>query len=432
MLHERGSGEGAGVARGNEVHQGDNQDLSRISEIASRVHNDVIERGHLGRSVESEALQQMVGLASPLSSTSELEQIAQMVTHRLYGLGPLEALMNDPLVSEIMINGPGTVWVERSGALFATDTSVDGSTLRMIIDRALVPLGLRADRTSPFADGRLPDGSRVHVAVPPLAVDGPYLTIRRFRPQPYELADFCSPEVAKLLGSAVSTRRSILVSGGTSTGKTSLLNALGAHIGGRERVVTIEDAAELSLPGSHIVRLEARPANAEGVGEMTIRHLVRNALRMRPDRLVLGESRGGEAFDVIQAMNTGHEGSMTTCHAASALESLDRFEAMMLMSDVELPLEVARRQLRTALDLVVHLRRNLDGRREIQTVMQVGSAAQDHTILFDDCPESGGPMVRRELGLGVGADDLGVESEGDMDDRGVGFGAGRSGSVAAL
>lgn len=285
-------------------------------------------------------------------------------------LGPLAPLLARHDVSEIMVNGPGPVWIERGGQIVRTEVEIDRSTLQVTIERIIGPLGLRVDRTAPFVDARLPDGSRVNIAAPPLAIDGPYLTIRRFRPRPFTLVDFCSDGSAELAAAAVRDRRSILVSGATGSGKTSLLGALAGHMLANERVITIEDAAELRLPGAHVVRLEARPANAEGVGEVSIRSLVRNALRMRPDRLIVGEVRGAEAFDMLQAMSTGHAGSMSTCHANSPTEALRRIETMALMSDVDLPLAVLRDQVAAAIDLVIHVERGPGNQRRIMSLFQ--------------------------------------------------------------
>lgn len=285
-------------------------------------------------------------------------------------LGPLAPLLAQGDITEIMVNGPGPVWIERNGQMVRTDVEIDRPMLQVTIERIIGPLGLRVDRTAPFVDARLPDGSRVNIAVPPLAVDGPYVTIRRFRSEPFLLADFCTTESARLAAAAVRDRRSILVSGATGSGKTSLLGALASHVEATERVITIEDAAELRLPGQHVVRLEARPANAEGVGAVSIRSLVRNALRMRPDRLVVGEVRGAEAFDMLQAMSTGHSGSMSTCHANSPTDALRRIEAMALMADVDLPLSVLRDQIATAIDLVVHVERGEGSRRRIASMFQ--------------------------------------------------------------
>lgn len=285
-------------------------------------------------------------------------------------LGRLAPLFAEGDVTEIMVNGPGPVWVERNGEMVRTEVEIDRTMLQVTIERIIGPLGLRVDRTAPFVDARLPDGSRVNIAVPPLAVDGPYLTIRRFRSEPFCLADFGSGASVELAADAVRNRRSILISGATGSGKTSLLGALAGHIATTERVITIEDAAELRLPGDHVVRLEARPANAEGVGAVSIRSLVRNALRMRPDRLVVGEVRGAEAFDMLQAMCTGHAGSLSTCHANSPSDALRRIEAMALMADVAMPLSVLREQVAGAIDLVIHVERDQGNHRRIRSMFQ--------------------------------------------------------------
>jgi len=283
-------------------------------------------------------------------------------------LGPLEPLLTDAAVSEIMVNGPGRVWIERNGKVRATEIEIDRPALRLAIERILGPLGLRVDRTSPFVDARLADGSRVNIAVPPLAIDGPYLTIRRFRRDPVTLDEFGCDALVRLAIEAVRQRKSIVVSGGTGAGKTTLLGALAAHIDPTERVITIEDAAELRLPGEHTVRLEARPPNAEGVGAVPIRALVRNALRMRPDRLVIGEVRGAEAFDMVQAMNTGHAGSLSTCHANSPTEALRRIEAMAMMANIGLPAELMRDHVFAAIDIVIHVERGSGSERRITAV----------------------------------------------------------------
>ena len=243
---------------------------------------------------------------------------------RVEGLGPLEPLLADPTVTEVMVNGPGPVWIERDGRLERVDVALDNATIGLLIERVVGPLGLRVDRASPLVDARLADGSRVNVVVPPLAIDGPCVTIRRFGTRRITLDEVCPPGVAALLAWAVRARCNVVVSGGTGAGKTTLLNALAAAIPAGERVVTIEDAAELRLPGDHVVRLESRPPNAEGAGAVDIRELVRNALRMRPDRIVVGEVRGPEALDMLQAMNTGHEGSLSTCHANGPADALRR------------------------------------------------------------------------------------------------------------
>jgi pilus assembly protein CpaF len=309
---------------------------------------------------------------APLASGAEVDRAVRAVLALTRGLGPLEPLLADRAVTEVMVNGPGPVWVERAGALERTDVELTGDAIEQLVERVVAPLGLRADRASPLADARLPDGSRVHVVMPPLAVDGPCLTIRRFLVQVLGLDDFCPPQVAALLGQAVAERRNILVSGSTGSGKTTLLNALAAAIAPGQRIVTVEEAAELRLPQEHVVRLEARPANAEGVGQVRVRELVRNALRMRPDRVIVGESRGPEAFDLLQAMNTGHDGAFSTLHANSAADALRRFETMVLMADVGLPLDAVRAQVSSALDLVVQVARRSGGRRAVVEVAEVG------------------------------------------------------------
>ncbi len=305
------------------------------------------------------------------------EELIRRITERSFGLGPLQELLADPSVDEIMVNGPGAVWVERSGRVEATPvTFASEDDLRHAIERILAPLGRRVDEAEPLVDARLADGSRVNVVIPPLALDGPVLTIRRFRPRglgPAELVALgsWSEPLRTFLSAAVAARCSVLVSGGTGSGKTTTLNALSSFIGAGERVVTIEDTAELRLQQPHVVRLEARPASLEGRGEITIRRLVRNALRMRPDRIVVGEIRGAEALDMLGAMSTGHDGSLCTVHAGSAEEALRRVETLALMADVGLPLNAIREQVASALDLVVHQSRMADGSRRVTGVAEV-------------------------------------------------------------
>ena len=324
----------------------------------------------------------LVAVEAPLLGAAGRRRVAEEVVAEVSGLGPLEPLLADPEVTEIMVNGPGQVWVERRGVLQKVAVDIDTGTIEHLIEKVVAPLGLRIDRSSPIVDARLPDGSRVNAVVPPLAVDGPCLTVRRFGARAVPLDQFCRPPVAALLRWAVAARLNVLVSGGTGAGKTTLLNALAGCIGAGERVVTVEDAAELRLPGGHVVRLEARPANSEGAGEVGIRQLVRNALRMRPDRIVVGEVRGGEALDMLQAMNTGHEGSLSTCHANSPSDALSRLETMILMGDVDLPLAAVRTQLVSALDLVVQVARSGAGSRVVVEVAEVvphrdGPGAED-------------------------------------------------------
>jgi pilus assembly protein CpaF len=307
----------------------------------------------------------------PLLPTTTRDAIASAVVADLTGLGPLQRFLDEPGSSEVMVTGPSRVWVEREGHMFFYECpELTDTVIMRIIERVIAPLGLVINRASPTVDARLADGSRLNAVIPPLAIDGPYVTIRRFTPTQFALSDFCDQPLAVLLGEMVCTHRNIVVSGGTGSGKTSLLNTLGTLIMPDERVITIEDAAELRLPGRHVVRLEARPGSLDGTGRITIRDLVRNALRMRPDRLIVGEVRGAEALDMIQALNTGHAGSMTTLHANSAIDALRRLEVMVLMAGLELPLAAVRQQLGSALDVIVHVDR--DGpRRVVREVVQV-------------------------------------------------------------
>ena len=287
------------------------------------------------------------------------------------GKEAIEPFLRDPSVSEIMVNGPGPVWVERLGRLEATNTILDTETIELLIEQAVAPLGRRIDRSSPMVDARLADGSRLNAVVPPVAVDGPYVTIRRFSVRPVPLEDFASQGVVAALRWAVAARCNLVVSGGAGAGKTTLMNALAASIAPGERVVTVEDAAELALASDHVVRLEARPADSDGVVSVTIRQLVRNALRMRPDRIIVGEVRGAETLDMLQAMNTGHEGSLSTCHANSPADAMSRLETMVLLDGGAVPLAAVREQIVAAVDMVVHVSRRADGRRRITSVAEI-------------------------------------------------------------
>jgi pilus assembly protein CpaF len=305
------------------------------------------------------------------------EALVARVAERSFGLGPLEPLLRDPTVDEVMVNGAGTVWVEREGRLELTDVRFASSTeLRDAVERILAPVGRRVDEAEPLCDARLPDGSRVNVVIPPLAPDGPIVTVRRFRPRGLSADDLVAagtwePPLRDLLARAVGARLSIVISGGTGSGKTTTLNALSSFVPPDERIVTIEDTLELRLLQPHVVRLEARPPSVEGRGEVTIRRLVRNALRMRPDRIVVGEVRGGEALDMLAAMTTGHDGSLSTVHAGSPEEAIRRLETLALMAGVGLPHAAIREQLADAIDLVVHQARLPDGARRVVTVAEV-------------------------------------------------------------
>ena len=307
----------------------------------------------------------------PLLSDADVAALADAVTARAAGLGPLEPILADAAVTEVMVNGAGPIWVERAGRLEPTEVHLARRDVDLLVERIVGPLGLRADRTSPIADARLPDGSRVNVVVPPLAIDGPCVTIRRFGARRIPLGELCPPGVAPLLEWAVRARANLIVSGGTGAGKTTLLNALAAVLPAHERIVTVEDTAELRLHHDHVVRLEGRPATADGIGSAEIRDLVRNALRMRPDRIVVGEVRGAEALDMLWAMNTGHEGSLSTCHANSPADALRRLEIMVLSAGLELPLAAVRDQMTSALDLVVQVTRVAGGSRRVVGVSEV-------------------------------------------------------------
>jgi pilus assembly protein CpaF len=321
----------------------------------------------------------LVRAEDPLASGELIASSVDAVLGRAAGLGPLAPLLADPSLTEIMVNGPGPVWVERDGRLERSDVEVTSTDLTVLVERILTPLGLRVDRTSPMVDARLPDGSRVNVVVPPLAIDGPCVTIRRFGTRGVPLTSFCrEPALVDALIAAVHRRLTVLVVGATGAGKTTFLNALAAHLPPGERLVTVEDTAELRLPGDHVVRLEARPANAEGVGAVTIRQLVRNALRMRPDRLIVGEVRGGEALDLLQALNTGHEGSLSTCHANGTTEALRRLETLVLLGGVDLPLSAVRDQIESAVDLVVLVARRGPSRLVVEVAEVV--RADDRVI----------------------------------------------------
>jgi pilus assembly protein CpaF len=354
-----------------------------LDELASELRARLVERrraeaasgGPLGPLPE--AVREVVEEDAAILEPATRARLCELILREAVGLGPLEELLADPAVEEVMVNGHDRVYIERGGRIERADVRFPSEqSLRDAIERILTPLGRRVDELSPMVDARLEDGSRVHVVIPPLAVDGPSLSIRRFsavRPGPRELVKLgtLTSELHDELAAAVSARRSILVSGGTGSGKTTLLNALSAFIEETERVVTIEDAAELRLRQPHVVRLESRPANVEGRGLVTIRDLLRGALRMRPDRIVIGEVRGGEALDLLMALNTGHEGALSTVHANSPEDALRRIETLALMAGVGLPHEAIREQLGRGLDLVIHLARLSDGSRKVVEVAEV-------------------------------------------------------------
>jgi len=310
-------------------------------------------------------------------NTNERRDLVRDIQYEMLGLGPIEPLLADPTVSDILINGSQQIYVERHGKIELTNvTFSDDAHLMKIIDKIVSRVGRRVDESSPMVDARLPDGSRVNAIIPPLALDGPVVSIRRFAAIPLtidKLLDFkaLTPGMAELLAGLVRAKVNILISGGTGSGKTTLLNILSHNIPEDERIVTIEDAAELQLQQPHVVRLETRPPNIEGKGEVTQRALVRNALRMRPDRIILGETRGAEAFDVLQAMNTGHEGSMTTVHANTPRDALGRMENMIGMAGVNLPQKVARAQIASAIGVIVQASRLTDGKRKLVSIQEI-------------------------------------------------------------
>jgi pilus assembly protein CpaF len=316
-------------------------------------------------------------------------QLLEWVVADILGFGPLEPLLSDASITEIMVNGHETVYIERNGKIETTSINFENEAhLMRIIDRIVSPLGRRVDEASPMVDARLPNGYRVNATIPPLSLDGPLLTIRKFAQVPYTYQDLIAngtltPQLSAFLKACVEARVNVVISGGTGSGKTTLLNVVSAFIPQNERIITIEDTAELQLKQPHTLRMEKRPPNVEGKGEVTIRQLVINALRMRPDRIIVGEARGGEALDMLQAMNTGHDGSMTTIHSNSPRDTLRRIETMVLMAGLELPLKAIREQVASALDLVIHMERLRDGNRKVVQVAEVQGMEGDSIVMQD-------------------------------------------------
>jgi pilus assembly protein CpaF len=363
--------------------------------VRRRLLDDLADQG--GQPIELERRVEAALLAEGcLWPRNMVCRLAADLADELFGLGPLEELLRDPEVSEIMVNGPDAVYVERQGRIEPGDVTFSGaSRVISLVRRAIGPLNLRLDETSPMVDARLPDGSRLNAVIPPLCLNGPTVTIRKFRATPFEVAELVangtlSGESASFLAEAVRHRANILVSGGTGSGKTTMLNILSSFIPRGERLITIEDAAELKIDHPHVISLESRPPNIEGRGEVTVRDLVRNSLRMRPDRIIVGEVRGAEALDMLQAMNTGHPGSLSTAHANSPRDLLDRLETMVLMSEVNLDLPAVRRQIGSALDLVLHTQRLDDGRRVLAQVSSVSLDGRGGYRLEQMSPEFAG------------------------------------------
>lgn len=344
--------------------------------IGARLSDSTLTEAQLHQIARSELAEIVAGEQLALS-TAERNRLIDDIGADVLGYGPLEPLLDDPSVSEIMVNRFDQLYVERNGRLMETPHRFTGEPqLRRVIERIVARVGRRIDESSPLVDARLDDGSRVNAIIPPLAVNGSSLTIRKFAGTPYTSEDLIrfgtfTPEVATVLDAAVRAKMNILVSGGTGTGKTTLLNVLSAFIPRDERIITIEDAVELQLQQDHVVRLEARPSNTEGRGEITIRDLVRNSLRMRPDRIVVGEVRGPESLDMLQAMNTGHEGSISTLHANSPRDAISRMETMVLMAGMELPLRAIREQISSAIDIIVQISRQKDGVRRVTHITEV-------------------------------------------------------------
>ncbi len=352
-------------------------DFTKVKDLSSDAMRKDIRR----------VIERLCDTENPLLNRIEREKLIEEILDETLGFGPLEILLKDPSISDILVNGPKKVYVERRGKLEKSDVVFrDNDHLMQIIDRIVSKVGRRVDETNPMVDARLPDGSRVNAVIPPIALDGASLSIRRFGANPLKLEDLLNykaftPEMAMLLEACIKARLNIVVSGGTGCGKTTLLNTLSSFIPHDERVITIEDAAELQFQQDHVVRLETRPPNIEGKGAVTTRDCVRNALRMRPERIIIGECRAGETLDMLQAMNTGHSGSMTTLHANTPREALSRLETMIMMGGVELPIKAMRQQIAAAVDVIIQANRLQGGPRKITSITEVNNMEQDVIIM---------------------------------------------------
>jgi pilus assembly protein CpaF len=370
-----------------------------LEELKQRIHAKLVDKLDLSRvnELEGDTLRREIRLVvehlcdteDTLLNRNEREKLVSEVLDETFGLGPLEMLLKDPTISDILINGPKNIYVERRGKMEKTTVTFrDNNHLMQIIDRIISKVGRRVDETCPMVDARMSDGSRFNAIIPPLALDGACVSIRRFGANPLKLEDLLNykaftPEMVMLLEGAIKARLNIIISGGTGSGKTTLLNTLSSFIPNTDRIVTIEDAAELQLQQDHVVRLETRPPNIEGKGAITATDLVRNALRMRPERIIIGECRGPESLDMLQAMNTGHEGSMTTLHSNSPRDALSRLETMIMMAGFELPLKAMRTQVASAVDLIVQASRLQGGARKVTYITEVLGMEQD-TITMQD------------------------------------------------
>jgi pilus assembly protein CpaF len=409
-LHDRlkgGSGNGAGLDESlapradasASQQQVERTAVDPYAELKTRVHHACIAKlgpelftaettSDLSERVLRAVTEQLALDRTPLTR-DERRQLVREITDDILGYGPLEPLLREDSITEVMVNGADRIYIERNGKIEKAGTTfVDDAHLLRIIDKIVSQVGRRVDEASPMVDARLPDGSRVNAIIPPLSLRGPTLTIRKFSRDPYTMDDLINfgtltPKAAHFLAACVQGKLNMLISGGTGTGKTTTLNALSAYVPGDERIVTIEDAAELQLQQEHVITLEARPANIEGQGEVRIRELVRNALRMRPDRIIVGEVRGPETLDMLQAMNTGHEGSLTTIHANSPRDALARLETLVLTAGVDLPLRAIREQVASAFDVLVQITRLVDGSRRISHVTEVLRMESDVITLQD-------------------------------------------------
>jgi pilus assembly protein CpaF len=391
-LSDRLRDAGVGPERGararalTEVHQRLHQRV--IDDLGPELSDDQLSSRQLRSRVASQLQEAIRDEGTPLSN-ADRKRLIEDVTNDVLGYGPLQEYLEDPEVSEVMVNGPGDVYIERKGRIERTATSFfDEGHVRRVIDKIVGEVSRRVDEASPMVDARLPDGSRVNAVIHPIAIGGPFLTIRKFAADPLQVEDLISNStltepVADFIEACVLGKMNIVVSGGTDAGKTTLLNVVSAFVPSDERIVTIEDSKELQLHQEHVVSLEARPANIEGKGEVTIRDLVRNALRMRPDRIIVGECRGEEALDMLQAMNTGHEGSLTTVHSNTPRDTLSRVETMTLMAGFDLPVRVIREQMSSALDLVIQLSRLKDGTRRVTNIAEVQHMEGEVIVMQD-------------------------------------------------